>query len=55
MFNNNLPYDYHYEYLNIEENYNEYLGIVLRETFCPMCEEYHTNNSMCQYPLQEAS
>lgn len=54
MFNDNLAHVIEFENFNLVEIDNELVGNVSRETFCPMCDEYHVNNTYCQYPLQEA-
>lgn len=48
MFNDNLAYAIEYEYDNLEHLGDELYLQTITQRYCPMCEFYHANNSMCQ-------
>ena len=54
MYNDNLAHVIEFEYDNLEHLGDELFLQTITQRYCPMCDEYHVNNTYCQYPLQEA-
>lgn len=54
MYNDNLAHVIEFEYDNLENVGDELWLRTIKQQYCPMCDEYHANNTYCQYPLQEA-